>query len=334
MEDTTKLSDLLLIEQDDLGEDDAFASLTLNPTLRWMKFILTDDMPNDNKMRVPQTEFDNLIKTGVHMPIKMAEGQISQGHADTLPIGVITNLKKVQNRIEGLAALWSKERPEDVEFVVNEFKEGRTPQISWELPHTSKVTDENGITDLQGTCLRAATLVGLPAYAGRTPVLAMASKDTANTSMEETNKMELETLKTQLEEAKSKITELETLIEASNQAKASVETELTELKEFKAQVVAEQEKAEKLAALKVKFSEAGIQRDDEYFVTNCDTLLALEESALSFMVQELAAFSKTPPQTIEAGATEIPNVPNLDTPVDPKNVKTLAQALRARNQKK
>lgn len=171
------ISDLRLINvEEGLGENDAFAAITLNPTLRWIRFILTDDQPNENKQRVPESEFDNLIKTGIHMPIKMAEGGISLGHEGTKPIGVITNLKRVANKIEGLAALWSRERPEDVDLIINEFNSGRIPQISWEIPYTD-IVNENGVQNLIGVCLRAATIVGLPAYAGRTPLLAVASNE-------------------------------------------------------------------------------------------------------------------------------------------------------------
>ena len=68
----------------EMGE--AFASFMLNPTVTWAKFILTDDRKNANGERVPKEEFHNLLRTGVHMPVKMALGEISQGHPDTKPL--------------------------------------------------------------------------------------------------------------------------------------------------------------------------------------------------------------------------------------------------------
>lgn len=313
------LSNVELIPLEGLDESDAFASVTLNPTLRWMKFILTDDQPNENKQRVPPTEFENLIKSGVHMPIKMANGKILPGHDEAYPIGVITNLKQTHNKIEGLAALWSRERPDDVEYIINEFRSGKTPQISWEIPFT-EIKEEDGIQNLTGICLRAATLVGLPAYAGRTPVLAVASK----TDEGVINMPELEALQTELAEAKVKLEELET-------AKASADEELKQLREFKAQVDKEQADAEKLATIKAKFAEAGLKKEDEYFITNRDMLLVLDEAALNFMVQELAAFAQA--SINKPDKPEIPPLTNNDI-VNTNDVKALATALRARHQKK
>ena len=51
-----------------------------NLAISWTKFILTDDMPNENKMRIPQTEFANLIRTGTYMPFKMAYEKPNEGH--------------------------------------------------------------------------------------------------------------------------------------------------------------------------------------------------------------------------------------------------------------
>ena len=322
------ISNVKLIEEG-LEETDAFASVTLNPTLRWMKFILTDDIPNGNKQKVPQEEFSSLISTGVHMPIKMAQGEIKPGHDEALPLGVITNLKQFQNRIEGLAALWSRERPEDVELVINEFKAGRAPQISWEIPYTD-IVEKDGIQELRGICLRAATLVGLPAYAGRTPVLAVASKDNTEDkiSMEE-----LETLKVQLEEAKAKITELQDQLAEKEKAASEVEAELTQLREFKAAFDKEQAEVEKLAAIKAKFTEAGIEKEDEYFATNKEALLTLDETALNFMIQELVAFTQAAIKPDPKDNTDIP-IPFNTNNVNPSDLKSLAEALRARKTKK
>jgi hypothetical protein len=330
MEKSEKIiSDAKLVVQSDLEGQEAFASVTLNPTLRWMKFILTDDEPNGNKQRIPETEFENLIKSGIHMPIKMARGEIKPGHDESLPIGVITDLVKVQNRIEGLAALWSRERPEDVEFVISEFKSGRAPQISWEIPYSiSEVVEhEDGVQDLTNIHLRAATLVGLPAYAGRTPVLAVASKDDPS-SMEDNIKMEeLETLKSQLADAQGKVTELEGQISEKETALAEKETELAELRDYKAAVEKDKADEDRLASIKTKFADAKIEKEDEYFASNRDMLLGLDENSLNFMVQELVAFAE---KTAEASASRedgVPNLINLDVS-NPKNIKDLAAELR------
>ena len=81
-----------LIKDKEYKFSEASTAVSLNPMLNWMKFVLLDDLPNGNKQRVPKEEFDNIIKTGIHMPIKVSAGEISPGHQGTFPIGVITNL--------------------------------------------------------------------------------------------------------------------------------------------------------------------------------------------------------------------------------------------------
>lgn len=283
-----------ILIKDKLSEDDAFASITLNPTLRWLKFILTDDQPNENKQRIPQEEFDNLIRSGINMPIKMAEGDIADGHPNSKPIGVITHLKQVANKIEGLAALWTRERPDDVDLIIDEFESGTPPQISWEVPFTDEVLGDDGISTLKGIILRAATLVRLPAFAGRTPVLAVAAKE-IEPIKEDINMTDdkLKELEVQLSEAKEKITELEDQLKEKTDGFASIEQELTDLREFKSQADKDTEEAEKLTSVRTKFVEAKIEKSDEYFVENKERFLALDEVGLDFMVQEMSAFAET-----------------------------------------
>ncbi len=283
-----------------LADDDAFASITLNPTLRWLKFILTDDQPNDNKQRIPQEEFDNLIKSGINMPIKMASGDIANGHDGSTAIGVITHLKKVANKIEGLAALWSRERPDDVDLIIKEFESGTPPQISWEVPFTDEDIDENGISHLKGIILRAATLVRRPAFTGRTPVLAIAATQIkpieAEANIEEDINMtddKLKELEVQLSKANDTIAELTSKLKEKTESFASVETELTDLREFKAQIDKDTDEVEKLTSIRTKFAEAEIKKTDEYFAENKERFLALDETSLDFMVQEMSAFAKS-----------------------------------------
>jgi hypothetical protein len=172
------LTEFEFVDEQSINPDvkEAFSAINLNPAVTWAKFVLTDDKPNKNRQRVPEEEFDNLIKTGVYMPIKMAQGSISEGHEGTFPIGAIAFLRKVKSQVLGLAALWDKERPEDVQLIRDYYKEGKPLQLSWEINFSeSSMSDEN-VEELRGTSLRAVTLVGMPAYAGRTPIIALASE--------------------------------------------------------------------------------------------------------------------------------------------------------------
>lgn len=167
-------------ENTDLEQEitEAEASMDLNPFVRWAKFVLADDKVNGRGERLPVEEFDNIIKSGIHMPIKMAEGKIEPDHSNASPIGVITNLKKEVvdgvNRIVGLAALWPLERPGDVTYLKSKVDSGEQVDVSFELKVMDKVRSGDHF-DLVGASLAAVTVVGRPAYLGRTPILAMAS---------------------------------------------------------------------------------------------------------------------------------------------------------------
>lgn len=343
-----------------LGE--AFASFLQNPTVVWAKFILTDDKTNGNGERIPKTEFANLINSGMHMPVKMALGEIAPGHDDSKPLGVITNLQEVETEsgasaIVALAALWGEERPADVDFIKQRFSNQQPVNVSWEILYQDRVFNETqGSMDLVSTVLRAATIVGNPAYMGRTPFLSIAAKkadageqkteESSDKNMEEDkvekelqDKLtaalaELETLKTssasELGAKDAKIAELTTLTE-------SLQAELTPLKEFKEQADAQLAKAEKVAQIKTKFSEAGLVKDEAYFTTNEEKLLGLSADALDFMVSELKASipatgKKTEASTIK-DKTEIPALHD-DTNGEQPSVSDLAAYLRDSKVKK
>lgn len=169
---------LILLNADEVIAEfgEAVASLVRkNPAVVWAKFILTDDLPNGNNMRIPKEEFSNIINSGVHMPIKMAEGSI-ENHENSKPLGVITHLLERDNRILALAALWHKERPSDVEYIKNRVAEKKPVDVSWEILYDEMEMSEDGVANLYGTALAAATVVKDPAYEGRTPFLAVAAK--------------------------------------------------------------------------------------------------------------------------------------------------------------
>jgi hypothetical protein len=141
----------------------------------WAKFVLTDDQPNGNRQRIPIEEFGNVIKTGAYKPLKMAIAEIADGHEESKPLGVITNLIQDANRIIALAALWGHERSGDVGMIKKYVNSGKPVNISWELLYGSSVKEEGGIEALRDITLTAATIVGIPAYAGRTQFIAVAA---------------------------------------------------------------------------------------------------------------------------------------------------------------
>jgi hypothetical protein len=168
-----------LIDNEDelISEDEVSASISRNPACSWVKFILTDNMPDGNKRRIPVEEFKNIIHTGIFMPLKMELNTVSGGHPDSKPLGVITHLKEDGNKIKAIAAIWSRERPEDVKLL-KEAKANHKPlNVSWEILYGDTKKNEDGTTDLLDTSLKAVAIVGNPAYKGRTPILAVAELD-------------------------------------------------------------------------------------------------------------------------------------------------------------
>lgn len=172
-----KLASSIELVNDKASLGEAFASVSLNPYFQWAKIVVTDDLPNANKHRVPQEEFDNIIKTGIFAPIKMAESGISRGHDEAMgkPIGTISQLTKVGNKVIALAALWKKERPDDIEGLKKMFDTGLYPNVSWELSYAESSMEED-VEVLHGISLNGLAVVSQPAYEGRTAIFALAEK--------------------------------------------------------------------------------------------------------------------------------------------------------------
>lgn len=321
----------LILKGDESSEEnfkEEMASVVRNPMVTWAKFILADDMPNKNGVVLPQSEFDNIIKSGIHMPIKMAYEDIEEDHENAYPIGVITNLKKVKNKLVGLAAFWAKERPEDIAMLKEMHEKEEPINISWEITCYEKEL-EDGNVEIENASLRAATIVGLPAYGGRTPILAMASKQQEEKILDELEKtkQELQTVTDERDALKTKVSELESSIEELN----GLQEEVASLREFKEEIDAEREREEKMASLKKKFDEAGIEKDEEYFVENGERLLNLEPEDLDFMLQELVAFA--PKTEKHASKEKLPNFTSGSND-DEKSPKELAEALMETKLKK
>jgi hypothetical protein len=297
--------------------DEAFSSVSLNPNFQWGKVVICDDQPNLNKMRIPESEFDNLIRTGINSPIKMDYGKIT-GHeeAQGKPIGVISQIKKETNKLIALVALWKKEREEDIAMLKDMYLKNQPPQTSWEIGYSEMKTDDKGIQDLFGTMLNGLAVVANPAYAGRTGFVAMSSK----TENLQENSME------ELDQLKARVTELETLLASKETELTSAKSELKTLQDFKAEIDKKEADETKLANIRKKFIDAKIEKDDAFYAEKRETLLGLEDSAVDFMIQEMVAFSTAQAST-EHQPVKIPNIPNVEAKDLDDPVK-LAKALR------
>lgn len=325
-------------------DEEVFASIGLNPTITLIKFILTDDKPNNNGIRIPKEEFPNLISTGLYMPLKMAQGEPGD-HEEAFPIGVITHLKEVADKVRGLAVLWNMERTFDIDLIRERYSNDQPLNISWEILHKDSFMEDD-VENLTGVYLRAATLVDIPAYGGRTQVTEVISSEEDNIPKEDkplTKELEknVELLEAAVTERDEKIASHEaTIVElTASQVTDEITKELDELRDFKKEVEEEKETQERKSALRDKFIEEGIEKDDEYFEENEEMLLNLDEAALDFVVKQeatIAEASKEEPKkkTKEKKSSLVPNLKgdegsdDGDIDLDDLSPKELGKALR------
>lgn len=228
-----------------------------NPDLGWLEFVLTDSKPNANKQGIPAEAFSRLVETGLYMPVKIAEDGIRMDHSNALPLGPITKLESNAEQVKGKAAIWKRERPNIYSLLKDMRDEGEAINISWELAYTQSSEDENGVTWLQDPRLLAATVVGNPAYGGRTQVFSMASEDVLDAIMQKVSKGQ--------ELAKEEIEQLSTAI-SKNQDQEGREAGLNgdektmeELEKLKEEYSELQEKYDSLAT---NLEEVQVEHDD------------------------------------------------------------------------
>lgn len=326
----------------DLDPNLALASISFNPNVTWVKFILTDDKPNSNGHRVPKEEFANVKKTAVYMPLKMASGEIKVDHDDASPLGVMAHVTEKDNHIEVLAALWNKEREQDIALIKERFANGLDVDVSWEISYDdAKANADLGCEDLLGCSVNAATIVGIPAYKGRTPITQMASLSSTEDnptmdviSLDEHKKL-LGELETKL--ASDKEAAIKDVEKSRDDALAAVKEqneELESLRAFKKEYDDAKAKVEKVASIKNRFKEAGLEMEETYFTEREDKLAALDEAQLEFLVQELVSFKKP-----EANASDekkdkkaslgsgLPNLGAASKEVDQAEIVTVLRSL-------
>lgn len=323
---------------------EVMAAMSRNPTLKWIKFVLTDDAFNINKQRIPKNEFANLVNTGVHMPIKMAEGAILEGHEYSVPIGTITALAERDSFVEGIAALWSREFPEEVKILEEMAKSDKKPQLSWEIMYQDSVAEETGEA-LKDVALRAATIVGMPAYEGRTPILTMASKEKKEGEAdykivtEEVNTMEIKELEDKIAMLEGEKVTLASTVKELQTAMEALTTERDTLAAFKHEIDAANEKAQKLSSITELFTKSGVDLPEDYLTDDAkaEKLLSMDLSQLEFMIQELAVFASK--KSVEETASEkhsigtkktIPNISDKSEDLSPKEI---AQKMREEREK-
>jgi len=331
MENEYKINtNIELIE--DTADGEAFASVSLNPFYQWAKIVVTDNRPNENKHRIPKSEFDNLTKTGIFAPVKMAESELPRSHEEALgkPIGTITQFAVEGDRLIALSALWKTERPEDIASLKEMYLKGKPPQVSWEISYEKEQEEDDGVTALFGTTLTGLAVVSNPAYSGRTSFVKMASND--NKEEEEADSVdELEKAKTRIAELETEISTLKEQLEEKKDYE-DLKAELEKLQEFKTEIERLEKEVEKLAEIQAKFEEAGVEKEDVYFTENKQTLLGLDSDTLDFMIQEMVSFAeKQSEASVEEEDEDNPNpkIPEFKSKKSAKkSLKDIADGLR------
>jgi hypothetical protein len=290
-----------------------------NPMQSELSFVFTDYAPNKNKQGVSQAEAANLIRTGLYQPVKVDfQGNAVGDHYGAIPIGPIISLIDEGDRLVGKAVVWREEYADVVTYLeaqsskasATDTSAGSTGgvQFSWELYYTESAMDEAGIEWLGNCTVAATTIVDVPAYQGRTPLLAMAAEQRTITELTQ----RIEVLENQLKEvpmtgapASVVASETEPMVEAVAEVEVvaapdavidapadadpaeDTEAELIALRQFKAAVEAEAAQREQLTKRRTSLSEAGVMLSDEEYTSKAELITSLDDSAFAQFVDSL-----------------------------------------------
>lgn len=151
-----------------------------HPLQTRLSLILTDFAPNKNNQGIPESEQDNIIRTAINTPLKINfDGEEYYSHASAIPIGPITHaypgIYQDRHVIFAEAIIWNDIYPEISSFLKKVFDEGI--HTSWEIYYTDSTVIE-GVQWLKNTVFAGTCVVERPAYADRTPILAIAQEIT------------------------------------------------------------------------------------------------------------------------------------------------------------
>ena len=156
------------------GTVTAFAEET-HPLQTRLSFVFTDFQPNKNNQGVKESEAENIVSTGTHMPVKVNfSNDTTRGHFGAIPIGPMTGFTKQDDKIVAEAVVWNNEFPEIVDYMKQAMSEEKDVRFSWELFYRDSEKDSDGVEWLNDIIVGAATIVANPAYGSRTPLLSIA----------------------------------------------------------------------------------------------------------------------------------------------------------------
>lgn len=155
-----------------------------NPLQKTIKFVFADDQPDGNNRVLDHSEFANVMRTAIGMPIKMKFDGAGVGeHEGAIPVGAITGMH--EDEVEGVhrliaeASLWADEYPEEIEWLVKAYADKRAPGFSYELVYEDS-EHVSGLERIKNVITGAAAMVRVPAFGNRTPLLALAELTVKN----------------------------------------------------------------------------------------------------------------------------------------------------------
>lgn len=325
-----------------------------HPLLTIAKFVFADDKGNSNNQGIKADDFDEVIKTAIHMPVKMRYlGASAGGHQSSVPIGHIIKMDKEtladsSNRLVASAVLYSEEFHDEVMFLKEAFNKGEAPGISYEIMYADSV-EENGIQWLKKMITKAATFVRSPAYGNRTALLALATRqdidseefltdfvtmaqDWAGESLskkskeentqEEGGKLMEEELKQLKAEAEGLKEQIESLKKENDDLKEKLTTTNAELAKLNEEALA--------ATREKKYLEAGfsLESDAEKAAKKRAFWISLSEEAFEEYIADLKA-AKGATKAAEASTTKKPELPKLAVASGDTQIEYTVDSLKA-----
>lgn len=325
------------------------------------EFVFTDFTANANKQGVQSTEALNILKSGLNQPVKVDfTGHRIGDHDYALPVGSITHMEHKEDKIIGKAVIWRNEFPDLFEYLLKASASEGGVQFSWELMYKDKELDSNGVQWLKDVVVAGIAIVSNPAYAGRTPLLALASekrqaslqqlsekvaaviegleKAGAIENASETSHMELEAVMTAVEGLKADIIAVREKLDAVKieapaaellQTEASEEltalkSEVEELRAYKTEAEASKARAELLSARTQAL--AGLMSDSD-ISDKADFILALaDEQFTAFIASLQSVASKQPAKASDKGRISIPDPLTQSPKGDGVSIRDIAQS--------
>ena len=251
-----------------------------NPAIGWMEFVLTDDQPNVNNQGISKEAFASIIDSGLYMPLKMAVGEIADGHENAMPLGAIVNLEATETTVVGKSSIWKDERPNDYELLVAATASETPPHISWEVLYTTSEVDADGVEWIKDPILVAAAIVGMPAYEERTPVTVVSAS--AASSQEDVPEAEVP-------EPDEETTDPEEELPTNEELLKTLEEELDTLRQYKEQREKEDSEAEIYSRRIEDLTQAGIELSQEELEQNKAAWVTMDDTTFAMVVSLLKA---------------------------------------------